>query len=219
VKLTFHPPRVTVSRKKKQVIARRLHQKCRVRKTVVTTAAPVRRRRKAFVFEPAALSRMSAVFDGGLPGPPLADAHLPVLLIRIVAQLISDRANEWLQPYGLTMMKYSYLIRLYVAPEKRLRLSELARYVNSTNATAVTMINALEDDGLVRRTTDDADRRSTYVQLTARGARLIARAFPVHSANVAAALADCSKTERKQLTMLLQKVALGFESRFSESTP
>lgn len=171
------------------------------------------RRRKAFVSGPDAFLSVQDVFVNRLPEKFDPDAHRALFLLRIVAQLVSDHANEWLAPYGLTVVKYSYLIRLYVAPKRRLSLNELSRYVNTTNASVTTMINALESDGLVRRVANKDDGRSMLAELTARGAKVIAEAFPSHNGNINLCLAAMTKRERRQLWTLLHKVATGFEAR------
>jgi DNA-binding MarR family transcriptional regulator len=172
---------------------------------------PARRRRKAFIATPPAFvsflqSEFPAEFD--------PDTHRALYALRAVAQLVNDYSNEWLAPFGLTVGKYNYLVQLYGAPEKRLSLNELSRYIHTTNATVTSMINALEREHLVRKIPNDHDRRSVLAEITPRGSRVVTQALRQHHINLERGLADVPKQERQQLMKLLRKVADGFESSF-----
>jgi MarR family transcriptional regulator, lower aerobic nicotinate degradation pathway regulator len=73
----------------------------------------------------------------------------------------------------------------------------------------VTIVNELEDDGLVTRTPDPSDRRKNAIAISPRGRKLLRRTeLLVDDANdqLTAAL---TPAERSQLTALLERVAAG----------
>jgi DNA-binding MarR family transcriptional regulator len=94
-------------------------------------------------------------------------------------------------------------------------LSELSRYIHTSNATVTSMVAALERDGLVQRRAHEVDGRSTVVSLTEAGRALMREAIPVHHGHWAAALADLSIAEREQLGDLIIRAGTGFDRHFS----
>jgi DNA-binding MarR family transcriptional regulator len=174
-------------------------------------AEPVRRRRKAFIATP---DLFVDVFVHDFPGEFLGATHKAVFALRAVAQLVNDYSNEWLAEAGLTVGKYNYLVTLYAARERRLRLSELSRYIHTTNGTVTTMINALEKDGLVRRVPSVRDGRSMEAEITAHGLKVVTAAIRVHHRKLEEGFARISIADRQMLSHLLGRVAEGFESRF-----
>lgn len=89
---------------------------------------------------------------------------------------------------------YDALWALHEAPDRRLRVSELADAVVLSPTGMSRFVDRLERDGLVRREAVPADRRALHVVLTDDGVDLLRRMWPVYSAGIAAhfvpALAD-----------------------------
>lgn len=73
------------------------------------------------------------------------------------------------------------MITLFNAPRERLRMAEPARNVSLSPAGLTHLVARLERDRLVRRTTDPADRRGSYTELTANGLARLHAARPVHN--------------------------------------
>lgn len=145
--------------------------------------------------------------------PQLFDAQRTraIFALRALAQRIDDDYNRWLGAYGLTATKINYLSVLYSVEGHALALSELGRFIHSSNANVTVMINALERDGLVQRTRDLYDRRSYAVRLTAKGLKTIEKALPEHLTNLRNAMATVSDEELDAFMATLQKVAGGFD--------
>jgi DNA-binding MarR family transcriptional regulator len=104
---------------------------------------------------------------------------------------------------------------LFVSPSEDMTLTELSRFIHTSNATVTSMIATLERDGLVRRRAHEIDGRSTVVRLTADGRRLMEMAIPVHHGHWAAALAELSIEEREQLADLVIRAGTGFDRHFT----
>ncbi len=157
------------------------------------------------------LAKQAALF------PETFERHSIVALfaLRTLAQRIADYTNDALAPYGLNAAKFNYLMVLFVSPADEMTLSELSRFIHTSNATVTSMVAALERDGLVRRRAHEVDGRSTVVSLTDEGRRLMETAIPVHHANWAAALADLSIAEREQLADLVIRAGTGFDRHFT----
>src|SRR4051812_707642 len=74
--------------------------------------------------------------------------------------------------------QYTVLRNLHFAPDNRMTQSEVGRRMNVTSSNVTRLIDGLEQDGLVRRTADQNDRRVTYVELTPDGKALAERIVP-----------------------------------------
>jgi DNA-binding MarR family transcriptional regulator len=72
------------------------------------------------------------------------------------------------------------LLPLSVAPDRRLRMHELADRSHLTRSGLTRRVDRLVDDGWVERVYCDADRRGAYAHLTDRGAAELERALPHH---------------------------------------
>ncbi|GAA1642785.1 MarR family winged helix-turn-helix transcriptional regulator [Georgenia ruanii] len=91
---------------------------------------------------------------------------------RLDAQLREDVA--------LTLPEYHALSQISMAPERTLRLSELAAVANMTLSHLSRVVSRLEKAGLVRRTPDPTDGRYTLAVLTEAGWRKVVAAAPGH---------------------------------------
>lgn len=73
--------------------------------------------------------------------------------------------------------------------------------VTRRNVTA--LVDALEDEGLVRRKAHPTDRRATVIELTSEGARTMERRFDEHRAAVAELFEELSEEDQRELATLL----------------
>jgi DNA-binding MarR family transcriptional regulator len=78
-------------------------------------------------------------------------------------------------------------------------LGELAAAEHVRPATMTRIVQALEQDGLVRRESDPADRRVTRIHATAKGERVLWRGRERRVANLAALLSGLSEDEVAQV--------------------
>ncbi|TDD25869.1 MarR family transcriptional regulator [Actinomadura sp. KC06] len=81
---------------------------------------------------------------------------------------------------GLSHAEFEVLVGLSLAEGNRLRMSDLARVVMVSKSRLTYQVTQLERAGLVRRTGNEADRRSVWAELTDEGAEVLARVRPGH---------------------------------------
>jgi len=72
-------------------------------------------------------------------------------------------------------------------------------------------IDALQKQGLVKRSPDSEDRRSVFVTLTAKGVALLEDAIPAHLENESSLVGGLNRAERAQLIALLRKWLVSLE--------
>ncbi|MCC5578777.1 MULTISPECIES: MarR family winged helix-turn-helix transcriptional regulator [Microtetraspora] len=91
---------------------------------------------------------------------------------------------------GVSMLDYEVLVVLSEAPDRRMRMRDLADAVLSTRSGATRAVTRLERLGWVRRTDCADDRRGTEAELTEEGLAKLAATAPGHVAAVRAHMFD-----------------------------
>ncbi len=76
---------------------------------------------------------------------------------------------------------YDVLFALEEAPRRRLRMAELSRAVVLSRSNLTRLVDRLEAAGLLRRAAVPGDRRGAYAVLSAEGAKLRQRMWPVYA--------------------------------------
>jgi DNA-binding MarR family transcriptional regulator len=100
--------------------------------------------------------------------------------------LMLRRLGRDLEEAGLPPLPwYDVLAALSEAEGRRLRQVELADRVTISVSGLSRLIDRIERDGLVRRTSCPSDRRSFFVELTDDGAAMLDRMWPVYARGVA----------------------------------
>jgi DNA-binding MarR family transcriptional regulator len=90
--------------------------------------------------------------------------------------------------HRISVKEFDVLITLFNAPGNRLRMTELAERVVLTPSGVTHLVTRLERDRLVRRSVDEADRRSFFVTLTRAGHRRLRESRRTHNEVVRAHL-------------------------------
>ena len=107
------------------------------------------------------------------------------------SQLLFEALEHELQAdAGIPHGYYEILVRLSEAPDRRLRMSELAKRSMSSRSRISHAIGRLEDMGWVERHACTTDRRGSYAVLTDTGFRALEAAAPGHVEGVRTHLFD-----------------------------
>jgi DNA-binding MarR family transcriptional regulator len=117
----------------------------------------------------------------------LTDLHKRAWIAFFVSHgLLTKRIDAILRKAGVVPMDvYDLLLTLEMAPEGRLRMSELATNVLLTRSGLTRLVDRLERQGLISRTACPNDRRAVHAQLTRKGLAERERAWPVYRAAIA----------------------------------
>lgn len=103
-----------------------------------------------------------------------------VRLVAIVELLPGALDAQLRKESGLTHFEYFTLAMLSEAPERTLRMSELARRANATLPRLSHVATRLEAKGLLERAPCAEDRRATNARLTDAGWQVVVAAAPGH---------------------------------------
>jgi len=107
-----------------------------------------------------------------------------------------DRLDRELKAaHGLTMPEYEILVRLSEAPDRRLRMAELANMAYQSRSRLSHTCSRLENKGLVRRESCPDDKRGINAVLTDEGFAVLERAARDHVRTVRAYFVDLVSPE------------------------
>ncbi|MBK5222440.1 MAG: MarR family transcriptional regulator [Acidimicrobiia bacterium] len=96
--------------------------------------------------------------------------------IHLVDQLDRDLRAA----HGLTLADYEILVHLSEAPDRRLRMAELAAAALVSRSRLTHRIDRMDHRGLVEREACDTDKRGTFAVLTDAGRELLVESAPTH---------------------------------------
>lgn len=105
-------------------------------------------------------------------------------LVRVHAALVKELDAELEARHGLPLTSYEVLRSLAAAPNGKLRMAELAEHALLSRSGMTRLIDRLEREGMVGRSTCDKDGRGCYAVLTEDGAAAVAGARPTYIAVV-----------------------------------
>ena len=124
----------------------------------------------------------------------------------LIASTRSPRQRERLQrALGVSLSETNLGVLRLVQRHGPIAVSEVARRLEVDLSNASRQVRALEDEGLVTRSPDPADRRVARVALTAAGRRVLDRARAIALNDYAVALDDWSAHDRARLADLLDR--------------
>ncbi|MET4077915.1 MarR family winged helix-turn-helix transcriptional regulator [Janibacter sp. UYMM211] len=123
--------------------------------------------------------------------PPPADPEAPrwlseeeqrawIAVARLVLQLPGALDAQLQRDAGINLFEYLVVSRLSMAPERTLRMGELADMTGGSQSRLSNVVKRLEHRGLVRREPDPADGRYTLAILTEVGWSTVVAAAPGH---------------------------------------
>ncbi|MFI5587463.1 MarR family winged helix-turn-helix transcriptional regulator [Amycolatopsis sp. NPDC051758] len=110
------------------------------------------------------------------------------------------------QEAGLTLFEYLALSHVSEAPERRLRMSELAYLANGSLSRLSNVVKRFEQRGWVVRSPDPDDGRYTLVALTDAGFAVVEAAAPVHLRAVRQALDPLTAADQQALARIAAKL-------------
>ena len=106
--------------------------------------------------------------------------------------------RDLLRDFGIPLAYYDIFVRLSEAPERSMRMSDLATATRSSRSRLSHAVARLEESGWVRRVDCETDRRGQLAQMTDAGMSLLERAAPVHVESVRRYLVDPLSADQLQ---------------------
>ncbi|MFF5277221.1 MarR family winged helix-turn-helix transcriptional regulator [Streptomyces sp. 900116325] len=125
----------------------------------------------------------------------------------VLTQLPAALEARMQQNAGIAHFDYVVMSALSMAPERTLRMSEIAGYAGSTLSRLSNVVGRLEKRGWVSRRPDPSDGRSTLATLTDEGCTKVEAAAPSHVEAVRRLVFDpLTKAQQRQLGAASQRI-------------
>lgn len=105
-------------------------------------------------------------------------------------RLLEAIDRDLLQEFGVPLAYYEIFVRLSEAPDRSMRMSELATATRSSRSRLSHAVARLEEKGWVERVDCETDRRGQVAVLTDAGMTLLEQAAPFHVESVRRLLID-----------------------------
>lgn len=123
-----------------------------------------------------------------------------------VTRTAEGRLREFLRVnHDTTLPRFDVMAALYRRRDG-VTMSDLSRMLLVSNGNATTVVSRLEQDGLVRRTPSETDRRTVFVALTPEGLALFEGLAADHEREVSQIFAGLSEADLDQLTDILKRM-------------
>ena len=146
----------------------------------------------------------------------LSDAELAAWrgMLRVHASLMRALDDELEAEHGLPITSYDVLVNLSEAPDRRMRMRDLADAVLLSRSGLTRLVDRLERDGLLERVACASDARGSFACLTERGLAVLAEARPTHLEGVRRRFLEYfSPEELEQLGETWERVLPGATER------
>jgi DNA-binding MarR family transcriptional regulator len=140
---------------------------------------------------------------------PLDEFHLAAwrAFLNTHAVLIDKIDHELAAAKVLPLSWYDVLLALYEAPNRRLRMHEIASAIVLSRSGLTRLVDRLEAEGLLFRERSGTDRRGAYAVLTDKGLAALRQTWPVYAKGIVEHFACfLSNKEASILTDVFQKM-------------
>ena len=134
--------------------------------------------------------------------------HEGLLNIYLTGALLRKRAREFFSRHRITDVQFNVLALIYdrAGWDGGLTQVELSRLLLVNRSNITSLIDRMEQGGLVIRAPDPADRRSKVVSLTARGRKRLLAIEGLYTEEVKMIMKSLTEEEMRELNAMLEKV-------------
>ena len=118
-----------------------------------------------------------------------------------------EALDQDLEPHGLSMADYEILVQLSDAPERKMRMSELAAQAMLSRSRLSHRMKVMEKAGWLKREACPSDKRGYFAVMTPKGWKAIVAAAPDHVESVRHRFVDhLTKADQIALAEIFQRV-------------
>jgi DNA-binding MarR family transcriptional regulator len=127
----------------------------------------------------------------------------------IASRRLLEALDDDLAAHDISMSDYEVLAQLSEAPDRRMRMSELADVAMISRSRLSHRIKVMEKAGWVKREACPIDKRGYFAVMTPKGWKAIVAAAPDHVASVRERFLDAlDKGDQKVLAEIFERVAM-----------
>ena len=135
----------------------------------------------------------------------------------IASRRLLEALDSDLDGHDLSMADYEVLAQLSDAPDRRMRMSELAEIAMLSKSRLSHRMKVMEKAGWVRRELCSEDKRGSFAVMTEKGWRAILKAAPDHVASVRNRFVDnLTVKDQEELAKIFDRVTIKLRDEFLE---
>jgi len=160
-----------------------------------------------------------AILEGMATVEPLSPSEEALwrAVMRIVKVIPRHLDSDLIRGVGLTASEYTTIMHLSEAPNRELRMADLANATDLSASRMTRLVDDLQARGLVTKTASSSDARGNVARLTPRGMAKLKSAWPVHLASVRRCFFDCIDAAAVEgVAKALAEVAVHLEDTSAE---
>ncbi len=121
---------------------------------------------------------------------------------------VTAALDDDLSDFGVTLADYELLAQLGQAPDRRMRMSELAQIAMVSRSRLSHRMKVLEEAGWVDRVRCSEDKRGLFAVLTSKGVTKVAQIAPTYQKSVQKRLLKhLSSSEQLQVEKIFSKIS------------
>jgi DNA-binding MarR family transcriptional regulator len=126
-------------------------------------------------------------------------------LLRVASRLIRNLEAHF-SHHGLSQARFLVLVVLERTAEKHLMPVEIAKQMGISKKNTARLLNFMEDDKLIRRTSHDTDGRASVITVTPKGRSLLDKALPGYYRVLNQAMSPLSAKEKRAFIDILNLI-------------
>lgn len=131
--------------------------------------------------------------------------HIPeeskaMLSVVRTGQIIENIIEKMLSKHNISIAQKSVLESLYFSPALKMSQSELSKYIFSSKANVSTLLNRMEEKGLIKRET--ISKRENHISITPEGKKLLEQVFSEFSCQKTQLLRNDKEAKKITKTLL-----------------
>jgi DNA-binding MarR family transcriptional regulator len=133
----------------------------------------------------------------------------------IASRRLLEALDADLDGHDLSMADYEVLAQLSDAPDRRMRMSELAEIAMLSKSRLSHRMKVMEKAGWVRREVCTEDKRGSFAVMTEKGWRAIVKAAPDHVASVRNRFVDnLNVKDQEELAKIFDRLSIKLRDEF-----
>ena len=133
----------------------------------------------------------------------------------IASRRLLEALDADLDGHDLSMADYEVLAQLSDAPDRRMRMSELAEIAMLSKSRLSHRMKVMEKAGWVRREVCTEDKRGSFAVMTEKGWRAIVKAAPDHVASVRNRFVDnLNVKDQEELAKIFDRLSTKLRDEF-----
>ncbi len=136
----------------------------------------------------------------------------------IASRRLLEALDTDLEDHDLSMADYEILAQLSDAPERKMRMSELADIALLSRSRLSHRMKVMEKAGWVKREACPSDKRGYFAVMTAKGWKAIVAAAPDHVESVRTRFVDhLTKADQEVLAQIFSRIEDSLRKEVSEN--